>query len=159
MPKSPFVVLLAGLMLCACAGESGSSDGGEDGGLDPECGAAELVLLGSLDGQSLDFRVPVGEFVQTIEPPVAIVYPAEGGRIRFEFPAVPMEGQSTPAMATLSLGGVGGPDVGNCRTEGHPSQLTVFVDRVEFVLIDLYASPFCGAASAPGEIRGCATFP
>jgi len=149
---------LLALGLCAC-GDKGSQPDGGDGGTQPACGPAELDLVGGVDGEPFELRCPVGAQVLTAEPPVWILYPDEGGRIRFELSGQPVTGQPISAMVTLSLGTIGGPDLGNCRSDGHPCELTLEADRASFVLKDLLTSPFCGGEPVTGQLEGCARFP
>lgn len=156
------VLLLGCLAMCVCAcGDKGSSpDGGDGGGdVDPECGPAEMVLVGTLDSEPFELRSPVGDWALTTEPPVWILYPDEGGRIRFELPDAPVTGEPIEAMVTMSLGSIGGPDLGNCRSDGHPSLLTLGQIEATFVLRDLLASPFCGGEPVDGQLAGCARLP
>lgn len=146
------------MVLVGCGDKSAGPDGG-DGGVTLSCGPAEMALVGSLDGEPFELRCPVGDQVLTSEPPVWILYPDEGGRIRFELAGQPESGQPIAAMVTLSLGSIGGPDLGNCRADGHPSELLLGAGEATFVLEDLLSSPFCGGEPVDGQLEGCARFP
>ena len=153
------ILALLGLCLGGCGDKGGGQDGGQDGGLEPECGPAEMVLTGTLDAAPFELRAAVGDHALQTDPPVWILYPDEGGRIRFELPA-PLEiGQPIDAMATMSLGSIGGPDLGNCRDDGHPSELILGEAEATFVLRELLTSPFCGGEPVQGQLNGCARLP
>lgn len=155
------VVLLGCLAVCVCAcGNKGSGpDAGGDGGIAPECGPAEMVLVGTLDAAPFELRSPVGDHALQADPPVWILYPDEGGRIRFELPGQAKTGEPVAAMVTMSLGSIGGPDLGNCRADGHPSELILGQTQAAFTLRQLLTSPFCGGEPVDGQLEGCARFP
>ncbi len=145
-----------GLLLAAACGGGGQTDAdaGGDGGDVLECAAGEIRLEGELDGQARAWQLAFGEQVLTEQPLVWILYPDDGGRLRFELAAAPDDGGSVAARVTLSLGGVGGPDLGNCS--GHPSTLQLDGDQAAFALQQLSAPPFCSGQIVAGELAGCA---
>lgn len=150
------VLWLGGLSLAACGGGHDGSgvDAGVDGGTEVVCAAGEIRLEGELDGQARAWQLAFGEQVLTEQPLVWILYPDDGGRLRFELAAAPGGGGSVAARVTLSLGGVGGPDLGNCS--GHPSSLQLDGDQAAFELLQLSAPPFCSGQPLAGELAGCA---
>ncbi len=144
------------LILAASCGGGGQKDvdAGTDGGTEVSCVAGEIRIEGELDGQVRAWRLAFGEQVLTEQPLVWILYPDEGGRLRFELAAAPDDGAPVAARVTLSLGGVGGPDLGNCS--GHPSTLQLDSDQAAFELQQLSAPPFCSGQVVAGGLAGCA---
>ncbi len=166
MVRSGIASIVLSLVLLA-AGCNGSGNGGTDGGEDAgpeesECGAAELVIVGTLNGEDVDERYPVGKYVLDNEQSAGYcflnVYPDEGGRVRFEWPLTLGVGETSAASAMLTLDRLDGTNAGNCSADGYPSEITLLDNGVEFVLQNLYESPYCDAVALSGELRGCATF-
>jgi hypothetical protein len=152
-------VLFVALVGWACGGSDAGQDAGPDGGDPLTCGAVELRITGSLDGSPVDVTTVVGEIVQTTQPAAVLIYPDDGGRIRFELQGLPPAGVPAPARATVTMASVGFVDLGNCQTAGYPSELTLSEGRVDFVLRDLRSAPFCENPAGAGELTGCATQP
>ncbi len=158
--KEIFILLVFfSLLQISCGEQNHTTDAGTDAGTDkPDCTSVGIKLMGTLDGDDVHLDYSFGQQVLTADPDVWILYPDDGGRIRFELQEAPVLGSPVDAVVTLTLGTIDGPDVGNCRSDGFSSELTLWENRAEFEIGKLYESPFCGGMPLDGSLSGCAAW-
>ncbi|NMB75741.1 MAG: hypothetical protein GYA21_11510 [Myxococcales bacterium] len=151
--------LVAGSVLALFAAACGG------GGPEPEplvCAAGELRYRGELAGSPVEGVLPVaGQVVENTASPdgcLLRVYLDPTGRLEFAWPDPIVTGTPASASGSLNLAARGLFNVGNCSTEGLPSEVTLSEGGARFLLRSLREAPYCSGATKEGEIEGCVSF-
>lgn len=142
-------VLALGLLAGGCEGE-------EDELEIPECEPGELAVFGTVEGQSINTRVTVGELDISNDPPTVTVRDSQGAPLlELTLDAPLAAGGTASATAVLDLTSLDDPRVGSCANDGPLSEVTRSGDGITFRLRSVRPEPYCGT-SEPAELTGCA---
>lgn len=153
------IFALVSLLQISCGAHDSATDAGIDAGTEkPECLQGGIEMLGRMQSDDIKLDYTFGHQVLTADPDIWILYPDDGGRIRFELQNHPDMGTPVKAVVTVTLGTIDGPDLGNCRSDGFSSSLTLWENRAVFDIENMYASPFCGGEPVDGRLSGCASW-
>lgn len=135
------------------------------GGSMPEplqCGPGELRYRGDLGGAAVEGVLPVaGQVIENVASPdgcLLRVYLDPTGRLEFTWPEPLAADRSGAASGSLNLAARGLFNLGNCASEGLPSEIVLTSAGARFVLRSLREAPYCSGAASEGELEGCVGF-
>jgi hypothetical protein len=163
MKGTAFLLLLVMAPLGGCGSSSGGNPDGSTDGNQHACGAAQMMVTGTVAGDPYSAQATVAGQQISNAPSVdrqcyTDVYFIGGGRLSLEWPSTLAAGQTSAARGYLILEGEPPLNTGNCMSGLLESEITWGANGFEFVLRALHQAPYCSGAPVEGEVSGCATF-